>query len=197
VTLQRPVRRLSLSSESDSSHEKGKRSPRVSTFSKGGLNADKKSTSPRPSGQLKRKQLPTAQPPPPKRKRPSESNAGDDPTRKYCLGKLLEVFNQIFLKYPFVRVQGEDEKVEKAPEELTEEDQEQLREEAKNFATELELCVYDIYSEPDKQGKPSVGGKYKCVHQFNGHIISFPYSFLTHILLQGTFSDAPIQFKQT
>ena len=124
----------------------------------------KKSASPRPSN-LKRKPL-TTPAPPPKRKKATESSAKDDPTRKYCLDKLQDVFDQIFLKYPFVDVQGGDgevSKIEKKTEELTEEDRTLLKDEGTKFAIELEQCMYDIYSEPDKQGRPSASGKYKCV----------------------------------
>jgi hypothetical protein len=92
----------------------------------------------------------------------------DDPARKYCLGKLEDVFRDIFLRYPYVHVdhqdgEGEKPAMEKKQEDLTEEDKDKLKEEAKQFAIELEQCVYDIYSEPDKQGHPSAGGKYKYV----------------------------------
>ncbi|TFK61925.1 hypothetical protein BDN72DRAFT_849198 [Pluteus cervinus] len=174
---------------------------------------------------------------PPKKRRASEAlafsagaggDATDDPTRKYCLGKLEEIFGTIFLKYPHVRkgkgissssgpgtvsgsgsglllptsslgeegheqhqaelgmvedviMRHEDEDifqgqqqplqelnnademeiVEKKPEELTEEDKGQLMEASKRFAKDLEHCMYDIYSEPDKQGTSSAGSKYK------------------------------------
>jgi hypothetical protein len=45
--------------------------------------------------------------------------------------------------------------------ELSDEDKTRLEEEAKVFTAELEQCIFDIYSEPDKHGKPSVGPKYK------------------------------------
>lgn len=95
-----------------------------------------------------------------KRRKPSSdsSTATDDPARKYCLGKLHEVFDGIFTKYPHVGGQEG-----KALEDLTDGEQGSVRDQARRFATELEQCVYDIYSEPDKYGKSSAGGKYKCV----------------------------------
>lgn len=44
---------------------------------------------------------------------------------------------------------------------LSDEDKTRIEEEAKAFTTELEQCVFDMYCEPDKYGKPSVGPKYK------------------------------------
>jgi hypothetical protein len=116
--------------------------------------------SPRPSSNLKRKPLPMDPPPPQSKRKRAESNATEDQTRKYCLGKLQQVFSEIFLKYPHIDTE-DGNKIEKTPQELTEEDRQILRDEAKNFATELENCVYEIYAEPDKAGQPSAGGKYK------------------------------------
>ncbi|KAJ7577052.1 hypothetical protein C8J56DRAFT_972207 [Mycena floridula] len=95
-----------------------------------------------------------------KRRRPSE--AAEDPARKYCLGKLEEVFRDIFNRYPHVKGdENPDELVEKKPEELTEEQKSHVLDAAKQFAAELEQCVYETYSEPDKQGRACAGGKYK------------------------------------
>ena len=151
---QRRARRLSFSSESgaeSSAAENNGRSRKVASPVAG-------------NGQLKRKaQKP--HPPPAKRKK-EVPEANDDPARAFCLGKLEIVFRDIFLRYPNVlrteSVDGEPSAVEKT-EELTEAEKAKVEEEAKQFATELEQCVYDIYSEPDKQGKPSAGGKYKYV----------------------------------
>ncbi|EGN96781.1 hypothetical protein SERLA73DRAFT_16037, partial [Serpula lacrymans var. lacrymans S7.3] len=96
-----------------------------------------------------------------------ESSADEDPARKYCLGKLQETFFQIFLKYPHVDASetsdghNEGTRVEQNTDSLTSEDKTRLEQEAKDFATELEQCVFDIYSEPDKLGKQSAGSKYK------------------------------------
>jgi hypothetical protein len=46
-------------------------------------------------------------------------------------------------------------------EELTDSEKTALEEAANRFATELEQCVYDIYSEPDAKGKIHAGSKYK------------------------------------
>lgn len=155
--LQRRTRRLSYSSESEAGSATGgeTRSRDANT-----------SASPAPAGrgQLKRKAHTAAQPPPNKRKKSSsDTSASDDPVRKYCLGKLEEVFCQIFLKYPPSLGGGEEgdsASVDQAKV-LTDEEKEKVESEAKLFATELEQCVYDIYSEPDKAGKLSAGGKYK------------------------------------
>ncbi|KAL0065796.1 Transcription factor bye1 [Marasmius tenuissimus] len=128
------------------------------------------SSSPGPSGKGKRKiSTSTAQPPPPKKAKTTTTSLDpvDDPTRKYCLGKLEELFRDIFLRYPHLGVSGNgegdgDESVaEKKPEELTEEEKATVLASAKKFADDLEACVYEIYCEPDKSGHPSAGGKYK------------------------------------
>ncbi|KAF8648455.1 hypothetical protein AX16_006272 [Volvariella volvacea WC 439] len=56
---------------------------------------------------------------------------------------------------------GEPRLVEKKSEELTEEQRAQITGESKHFAVEVERCIYDTYAEPDKQGNPHAGGKYK------------------------------------
>jgi len=116
--------------------------------------------------------------PPPKRKRSDAGGGGAtiDPVRKYCLGKLEDVFKEVFLRYPYTRsVAGQsgetrDVKSEgqaqipnsqivmKKLEELTEEEKESLIEDSRNFAAELERCVFDNYSEGD-----IAGAKYKYV----------------------------------
>lgn len=44
---------------------------------------------------------------------------------------------------------------------MTEEEKEALMNECKQFCTQLEQCIFDIYSEPDKNGAPHAAGKYK------------------------------------
>lgn len=51
--------------------------------------------------------------------------------------------------------------VEKKTEDLTDAEKIKVEEEANKFATELEQCVYDIYSELDAKGKTHAGSKYK------------------------------------
>ena len=51
----------------------------------------------------------------------------------------------------------------KKEEDLTEEEQEILSTNGKKYASDLEQCVFELYAEPDKHGKPSAGGKYKYV----------------------------------
>ncbi len=94
--------------------------------------------------------------------------------RKYCLTKLQELFCQVFTRYPFLRETGSDNAVgqaegtssellqpDKKTEELSTEEKEQLEAKAKKFGFDLEQCMYELYSEPDKQGRHVVGGKYK------------------------------------
>ncbi|PPR08138.1 hypothetical protein CVT24_012352 [Panaeolus cyanescens] len=132
-----------------------------------------------PNAQLKRKASTTTAPtklPPPKRKRKTTDDATENPTRKYCLGKLEALFIEIFLRYPHIRVPtGEEEQGEKGeetnesgwkmapknPEELTDEEKEAVTNDAKAFTTEFESCLYEAMSEPDKTGQPSAGTKYK------------------------------------
>ncbi|KAF9266956.1 hypothetical protein L218DRAFT_956046 [Marasmius fiardii PR-910] len=128
----------------------------------------KESTSPGPSAKAKRKTSTAGTQPPPAKKTKTTSST-EDPTRRYCLGKLEELFRGIFLRYPHVHITGIsiDEggvasgSIEKKPEELTEDERATVVANAKQFADELENCVYEIYCEPDKGGNPSAGGKYK------------------------------------
>ena len=137
-----------------------------------GTSQSRRKKSPAPhSGRLKRKTHESSHTPPPKRKKPAESSATDDPTRKYCLGKLEELFRDIFLRYPHLHtesIDGGDNKVHervvrKGQGDLTEEEKALLVDKSKQFATDLESCIYEIYAEPDKQGKLSAGPKYKYV----------------------------------
>ncbi|KAJ6518807.1 hypothetical protein C8R45DRAFT_5653 [Mycena sanguinolenta] len=149
----RRARRLSFSDESGSSGSE----------SEGGVPARSGGRGAQQQQSLKRKTVPSqkVQQAPAKRKKESPASAAaEDPARAFCLGKLEGVFRDIFLRYPHVR-DSEGALVETKAEELSEEDKARVEDAAKQFATELEQCVYDIYSEPDKQGRPSAGGKYK------------------------------------
>ncbi|KAH8093285.1 hypothetical protein BXZ70DRAFT_392172 [Cristinia sonorae] len=154
----RRTRRISVaeSDESDSDDEpRTKRIRRASMVSKD----SKRSKSPA-SG--KRRQS-VASAPDPKRQR-SMSTATEDAARKYCLVKLQEMFTQIFLRYPALPeepVSEGDEPKKKTEEDLTPEEKQSIEEKAKQFTTELEECMFELYAEPDKHQKPSVGGKYK------------------------------------
>ncbi|KAJ3881634.1 hypothetical protein F5051DRAFT_95417 [Lentinula edodes] len=100
----------------------------------------------------------------PPTKKAKTSNVVDDPTRKYCLGKLEDVFRDIFLRYPHIRRENEDdiaEVTEKQTEDLTEEDRNNVLESSKQFADDLEKCVFEIYSEPDKHGNQTAAARYK------------------------------------
>lgn len=193
--LKRRARRLAISeSDSEGPDHPGGRSGRLRRKSSG---------SPGPSN-LKRKSKVTAAHPPPSKRKKSESTPTDDPTRKYCLGKLEEVFCQIFIRYPHIKDDddkiddnamegdgnGEGMTVEKKSEDLTDEEKAKLEDKAKKFAIELEQCVYDIYSDHDKQGKATAGPKYKYDYfstQFDTSMLTTYSSFL-----QGTFPNASI-----
>ena len=108
------------------------------------------------------------QAPPSKKKKATSVIAADDPTRKYCLGKLEEILIDVFLRYPHVPLSNEEggqtmKRLEKQAAELTDEEKTLIAERTNRFATELEQCIYDIYCEPDKQGELHAGGKYKYV----------------------------------
>jgi hypothetical protein len=151
LSFQRRVRQLSSESD-DSDNETGRRR----------LSRIKGSPSPVTHGHLKRKAANVAESSPPSKKKKS-SDAVDDPARKYCLGKLEELFRDVFLRYPHVRSETTDEDMDvsdgkeskiipKKIEELNEKEMEALVNESKQFAQDLEGCIYDIYSEPDKHG---------------------------------------------
>lgn len=174
---------MSSESDSDSANETGRRR----------LSRIKGSPSSASHGQLKRKAANVAESSPPTKKKKS-SEALDDPARKYCLGKLEELFRDVFLRYPHVRSEPTDDDMEvndskdskiipKKIEELNEKEMEALVNEANQFARDLEGCVYDIYSEPDKQGNVHAGGKYKYV------VLSFTKILSVQLTLSSTCRD--------
>lgn len=57
--------------------------------------------------------------------------------------------------------QSTDEVIFKKLEDMTDEEKEALTNASKRFTAELEQCIFDIYSEPDKNNAPHPGGKYK------------------------------------
>jgi len=71
-------------------------------------------------------------------------------------------------------------------EELTEEEKESLIEDSKNFAAELERCVFDNYSEGD-----IAGAKYKYVIPSVVHVL-----LQLLFIEQGSISNASIQPEQ-
>ena len=143
------------------------------------------SHSPSVQGSAKRKaksasvhQVGASPAPPSKRKRSSTTASGgaldhhkleEDPVRKYCLTKLEDVFKEVYLRYPYVRLkeegggegQGGSRIVRKATDDMSEEEKEALMEDSRRFARELEACVFEIYAEPDKNGNPHAAAKYK------------------------------------
>ncbi|EED81881.1 predicted protein [Postia placenta Mad-698-R] len=161
----RRSRRVSTSSDSDSDSGRSAKGPnltkRIRRDVPVGANA------PPPANGTKRKQPDAAQP----AIKRSRTESGEDPARKYCLTKLLEVFTRIFTQYPFLNDGrqdrdagvGRDFTPDKAPEELTDEEKEKLEATARQFTADLEQCMFAIYSEPDKTGKPHAAGKYKYV----------------------------------
>ncbi len=143
------------------------------------------SVSPGPVNTLKRRKSSAvmANEPPPKRKR-SQSTAGEDAARKYCLTKLQEMFCQISLRYPILQDHGLSDNgeivIDKKPEELTAEEKEQLETRAKKFATDLEECMFELYSEQDKNGKHGVAAKYKYVTNPTSSIYLFIHRHFFH-----------------
>ncbi|TDL23603.1 hypothetical protein BD410DRAFT_786842 [Rickenella mellea] len=128
----------------------------------------KASISPGPSSSNLKRRGSTTQPPPPKKPKSSDkTTASDDPMRKYCLGKLDEVIRAIFLEYPVVKRSdagdgGEDNEHHMTePSTLTDDEKQEVEHKASAFVAELEECLFNTYSEPDKLGRQSAGGKYK------------------------------------
>ncbi|SJL03788.1 uncharacterized protein ARMOST_07145 [Armillaria ostoyae] len=158
VGAKRPTRRLSYSSESESdSSKKPARNRRSSHHSPG------------PSNTLKRKAQAVPHPPPASKKTKTSPESTEDPTRKYCLGKLEDLFRGIFLKYPLVRTKDDGEGsdgAEKKAEELTEEEKEAVLSAARQFANDLEHCVYEIYCDPDKHAGDGYKDRFRTL-QFN------------------------------
>ncbi|TFY74439.1 hypothetical protein EWM64_g9573 [Hericium alpestre] len=194
----RPTRRVAVSdSESDSGSDtktastSRPRQPSVSVAQKSKSSTRIMSVSPPPSP-LKRKPS-SAAPPPPKRRR-SESTATDDPTRKYCHGKLAEMFIKIFLDNPrFKPADGDGMLVEKKPEELSDEDKNILQEKAKAFAAELEQCLFDTYADPDKHGRHVASTKYK--ERFRMITFNLPQADRAHLhkqIVNGELTPAKI-----
>ncbi|KAF7985144.1 hypothetical protein HWV62_7704 [Athelia sp. TMB] len=150
----RRTRRLSISSESESDEELKEKPSRHSKV------AEKRET---PT--LKRKPATTAQAPS-KRQKSSAFAAVDDPTRRYCLQKLQEIFSDIFLRYGYQIEEAGDEvpsghSVEKMAGDLAPEDKGRMEDQAKAFTAELEQSLFDLYAEHDAKGKASAGSKYK------------------------------------
>ncbi|KAJ3003564.1 hypothetical protein NUW54_g5232 [Trametes sanguinea] len=166
----RRPRRHTYDSADDSGSEGSQRSKSPKRLRRGSVPpkeaTPRTQSSPSPSVQSKRKKSMSTQPQPAAKRPRSESTAGDDAVRKYCLGKLQELFCQIFTRYPFLNPPAEGEEPgelhpDKKPEELAPEEKEQLEARAKQFGADLEQCIYELYSELDKQGKHVAAGKYK------------------------------------
>ena len=105
-----------------------------------------------------------------KRKASVLADPSEDPTRKYCLQKLEEVFQQIFLRYPHVQaaegVSGGDGLVSKHVEQLSDEEREFVIGASKSFAAQLEQAMFDGYAERDRSGNATAAAQYKCVLHF-------------------------------
>jgi len=170
-----------VSDQEDDGQPKAKRS----RLSRGSRPTKARSTeSPGPgqssSSRLKRRQSVTEGNPPAKKSKTSEG-PDDDPTRKYCLGKLQGIFSNIFLTFPYLPsedlVKIEDGDVDgskpnamrsvsdkgftKTAAELTDEEKIQLEEKANAYATQVEAAVFEAHAEFDKAGIPAAAGKYK------------------------------------
>jgi hypothetical protein len=170
-----------ISDDEGDDQPKAKRS-RLSRGSRATRVRDTESPAPAQSTslKLKRRQSIAEGNPPAKKSKPS-GGPSDDPTRKYCLGKLQEIFSTIFLTFPYfppedsVKSEGEghnglepnaprslsDKAFIKTTAELTEEEKAQLEEKASLYATQVEVAVFDAHAEPDKAGNLSASGKYK------------------------------------
>ncbi|KAG6821433.1 hypothetical protein H0H93_010157 [Arthromyces matolae] len=145
----------SSESESDVSEDAKPRRHRIRKASE---------SSPPPNASKRKGQQHADHTPPPKRKKSDLPQSTEDPIRKYCLSKLEELFKDVFLRYPRVHVEGENgvvNLVEKSAEELSEEETAGVLTLSKQFADELEKCVFDIYSEHDKSGHLHAGANYK------------------------------------
>lgn len=154
------------------------------------LGRDKPSTSPPPSlhvggaHAIKRKATSISvnkgdsPSPPSKRKRSgtmtsaAHDSAASEPARKYCLGKFEEMFREIYMKYPYIRLKEEHEQIDEQDEvmskivrkdlvDMSDEEKEALVQDSKQFARELEICIFELYAEPDKNGDPRAGAKYR------------------------------------
>ncbi|KAH9166816.1 hypothetical protein EDB89DRAFT_2001434 [Lactarius sanguifluus] len=176
---------IAMSSDSDDDSDDGdvnkrdgklrRRGPGVAATAK-----VKTSVSPPPAGVKRKQSLNAPGAGTVKRKRAESSSttmsAVEDAARKYCLGKLSEMFAGIFLRYPSVRQksevregagEGEDEVpmetelVERKTGELSDEEKAQAKKRAAAYAAEVEHAVFETYAEPDKYGKLGAGTKYK------------------------------------
>jgi hypothetical protein len=77
------------------------------------------------------------------------------------------MFKEVYFRYPYVRLKEEEElgegtrTIKKDLADMDDEEKEALVEDSKRFARDLEICLYEIYAEPDKNGNPHAGAKYK------------------------------------
>jgi hypothetical protein len=170
---------------SDDGEDEGQPKAKRSRLSRGSRPTKARSTeSPGPgqpfSSRLKRKQS-VAEGNPPAKKSKTSLGADDDPTRKYCLGKLQGMFSNIFLAFPYfppeapIKIEDDDadgsepnatrlisdEWFTKTTAELTDEEKNQLEEKAKAYATQVEAAVFGAHAELDRAGIPCAAGKYK------------------------------------
>lgn len=157
--------------------------------------AKRKLPSGTPEAAPKRKDSIAQHPSPKKLKLSEDRSALDDPVRKYCLGKLEEVIRPIFLEYAVTEDRNEEgssshpeqSSVAQTPKELSEDEKTQSEHDASAFVAELEKCIFQTYSEQDKNGHPSAGGKYKCVQ------LSLIRKQANELVQQGTLPDAYLQ----
>lgn len=84
------------------------------------------------------------------------------------MGKLQEIFCHIFLKYPYFRDESQadqeldlDSHFTKNTDDLTEEEKTLLEDKAKEYATQVEIAMFETHSEYDKSGKQAALSKYK------------------------------------
>lgn len=78
------------------------------------------------------------------------------------MGKLEELFRDIFFRYPRVKAPDSEELVSKSMEEMRDEEKEALAQESKQFADDLEKAIFETYADHDKgSGVSAAGVNYK------------------------------------
>jgi hypothetical protein len=101
-----------------------------------------------------------------KRTKSGPEPAAPDSTRVFCLGKLENLFVPIFLRYPHLPVDGQDELALRAIDSLNDEEKQSVEQTAKTYAQGVETAMFDLYAEPDKNGRPIAAGRYKYSFSF-------------------------------
>lgn len=94
-----------------------------------------------------------------RKKSKSNTDTSDmDPTRKYCLDACREVLLPIFVQ--FAKVSNSEADAANA-DEPTEDEKKAAEHITATYVRDLEMCLYDLYGEIDKQGHKVPGAKYR------------------------------------